>query len=99
MTIVPDMVGAGASVRVVDPQGRREGEALLPGVEWASDAYAAAAGADALVILTEWNEFRALDLGRIAAGMRSPRMADLRNIYSERDAKAAGFETYVAVGR
>ena len=99
LTIVPAMVGAGASVRVVDPQGRREGEALLPGVEWASDAYAAAAGADALVILTEWNEFRALDLGRLAAGMRSPRMADLRNIYSERDAKAAGFETYVAVGR
>ena len=99
LTIVPAMVGAGASVRVVDPQGRREGEALLPGVEWASDAYAAAAGADALVILTEWNEFRALDLGRIAAGMRSPRMADLRNIYSRTEVLEAGFAEYVAVGR
>ncbi len=99
LTIVPAMVGGGATVRVVDPQGRREGEALLPGVTWAADAYEAAAGADALVILTEWNEFRALDLERIAGAMRAARMADLRNIYSEKDAKAAGFESYIAVGR
>ena len=99
LTIVPAMVGGGATVRVVDPQGRREGEALLPGVTWSADAYEAAAGADALVILTEWNEFRALDLERIAGAMRAPRMADLRNIYSEKDAKAAGFESYIAVGR
>ncbi|MFV0335163.1 MAG: UDP-glucose dehydrogenase family protein [Tropicimonas sp.] len=99
LTIVPAMVGGGAQVRVIDPQGRREGEALLPGVEWAEDAYAAAAGADALVILTEWNEFRALDLGRLAGAMRTPRLADLRNIYSQKDATAAGFEAYIAVGR
>ncbi|MFA5539113.1 MAG: UDP-glucose/GDP-mannose dehydrogenase family protein [Gemmobacter sp.] len=99
LMIVPALVGAGAKVRVVDPQGRKEGEALLPGVAWATDAYEAAEGAEALVILTEWNEFRALDLARLAKSMQSPRMADLRNIYSAEDAERAGFERYVAVGR
>ncbi|WP_068108546.1 UDP-glucose dehydrogenase family protein [Tropicimonas marinistellae] len=99
LTIVPALVGGGAKVRVVDPQGKREGESLLPGVEWVEDPYDAAADADALVILTEWNEFRALDLGRIASNMAHARLADLRNIYSAEDAKTAGFEEYVAVGR
>ncbi len=99
LTIVPALVGAGATVRVTDPQGRREGEALLPGVAWVDDAYAAAADADALLILTEWNEFRALDLARLSGSMKSARMADLRNIYSEDEALAGGFETYVSVGR
>jgi len=99
LTIVPALVGGGARVRVVDPQGRREGERILPGVEWLEDPYKAAAGADALLILTEWNEFRGLDLGQIAAGMATPRMADLRNIYPVEDVEAAGFEAYVAVGR
>jgi len=99
LTIVPALVGGGAAVRVVDPQGRHEGEDLLPGVAWDSDPYAAAAGADLVVILTEWNEFRALDLARIAASMKTPRMADLRNIYSARDAEEAGFEAYASVGR
>jgi len=99
LTIVPSLVGAGAAVRVVDPQGRREGEALLPGVEWHDDPYAATEGADALVLLTEWNEFRALDLGRLAKAMRDARMADLRNVYRGPDVEAAGFVAYVAVGR
>ena len=99
LTIVPALVGGGAQVRVVDPEGRREGEALLPGVTWHDDPYAAAAEADALVILTEWNEFRALDLTRLAQGMRGKRMADLRNVYSPKDAQEAGFSDYVAVGR
>ena len=99
LTIVPAMIGGGARVRVVDPQGQAEGEALLPGVQWVDDAYRAANKADALVILTEWNEFRALDLKRLAKKMARPRMADLRNIYSARDARRAGFESYVAVGR
>ncbi len=99
LTIVPAIVGAGARVRVTDPQGRREGEALLPGVTWTDDAYSAAKGADALVIVTEWNEFRALDLRRIAKSMAAPRMADLRNIYSREDAEEAGFSDYVSVGR
>ena len=99
LTIVPALVGGGAKVRVVDPQGLREGEALLPGVQWVDDPYKAAQNADVLVLLTEWNEFRALDLKRMAKKMATPRMADLRNIYSPRDAKRAGFEAYVAVGR
>ena len=99
LTIVPALVGNGAKVRVVDPQGRREGEQLLPGVDWLDDAYAAATDAHVVVVLTEWNEFRALDLPRLAGAMKAPRMADLRNIYSPRDAKAAGFEAYTCVGR
>ncbi|PKP74414.1 MAG: UDP-glucose 6-dehydrogenase [Alphaproteobacteria bacterium HGW-Alphaproteobacteria-6] len=99
LTIVPALVGGGARVRVVDPQGRREGEPLLPGVSWLEDAYDAAEGADVVVILTEWNEFRALDLARLAAAMAVPRMADLRNVYSAADAQAAGFQAYAGVGR
>jgi UDPglucose 6-dehydrogenase len=99
LTIVPALVGAGAKVRVADPQGRREGEALLPGVRWVENAYQAAQGADVLVILTEWNEFRALDLPRIARKMATPRLADLRNIYSPDEAREAGFTAYAGVGR
>ncbi|WP_299775281.1 UDP-glucose/GDP-mannose dehydrogenase family protein [uncultured Tateyamaria sp.] len=99
LTIVPALIGAGAKVRVTDPQGRHEGEALLPGVHWAEDAYKAAQNADLLVILTEWNEFRALDLKKLARRMTTPHMADLRNVYSAADAKGAGFTAYDSVGR
>ncbi len=99
LTIVPALVGGGAKVRVVDPQGEREGAALLPGATWMDNPYGAANNADLLVILTEWNEFRALDLKKLAKKMASPRLADLRNIYSPKDAKRAGFEAYGAVGR
>jgi UDPglucose 6-dehydrogenase len=99
LTIVPALIGAGARVRVVDPQGQREGMDLLPGVNWFDDAYKAAQNADAVVILTEWNEFRALNLKRLAKRMAYPALADLRNIYSARDAKRAGFARYVSVGR
>ncbi|MBY6201659.1 UDP-glucose/GDP-mannose dehydrogenase family protein [Maritalea mobilis] len=99
LTIVPSLVGGGAKVRVVDPQGQREGEDLLPGVQWMDDPYKAANKADVVVLLTEWNEFRALDLKKMAKKMTTARMADLRNIYSPRDAKRAGFEAYVGVGR
>ncbi|MCB5409554.1 UDP-glucose dehydrogenase family protein [Pseudogemmobacter faecipullorum] len=99
LTVVPALIGQGAEVRVVDPQGRREGQALLPGVIWQSDPYQAALGADVLVILTEWNEFRALDLRRLAEAMRQARMADLRNIYSAETVLAAGFDAYDGVGR
>lgn len=99
LTIVPALVGGGAKVRVIDPQGKHEGEALLPGVTWCEDVYAAAEGADLLVLLTEWNAFRALDLKRMAASMRAPKLADLRNIYSAMDARSAGFEAYASVGR
>jgi UDPglucose 6-dehydrogenase len=99
LTIVPALVGGGAKLRVCDPQGQREGEALLPGVKWVDTPYQAAQGADLVVLLTEWNEFRAMDLEKLAKKMQLPRMADLRNIYSEDEAKAAGFEIYTAVGR
>lgn len=99
LTIIPSLVGNGAKVRVVDPQGKREGEALLPGVNWVEDAYKATQKADAVVILTEWNEFRALDLKRMAKRMAKPAMADLRNIYTSKDAKRAGFTSYVSIGR
>lgn len=99
LTIIPALVGGGAKVRVTDPQGHHEGEALLPGVNWVEDAYKASRNADLVVILTEWNEFRGLDLSRMAKNMATPRMADLRNIYSTKDAKRAGFEAYVSIGR
>ena len=99
LTIVPALIGNGAKVRVVDPQGRREGEALLPGAVWESDPYGAADGADAVVILTEWNEFRALDLRRLAGNGGNRVMADLRNVYASADALAAGFAAYAGVGR
>ena len=99
LTIVPALVGAGAKVRVVDPQGFREGEELLHGVNSVDDAYKAAQNADAVVILTEWNEFRALDLKRMAKRMATPVMADLRNVYSQKDAKRAGFTAYTSIGR
>ncbi|WP_316016123.1 UDP-glucose/GDP-mannose dehydrogenase family protein [Roseobacter sp. HKCCA0434] len=98
LTIVPALVGAGAEVVVTDPEGEKEGAALLPGVTWAEDAYAAADGADALVILTEWNQFRALDLARIADVMRGDRVADLRNIYTAAEMAAAGL-VLTGVGR
>ncbi|MGF1552932.1 MAG: UDP-glucose dehydrogenase family protein [Paracoccaceae bacterium] len=98
LTVVPALVGGGATVRVIDPQGRKEGEHLLHNVEWHDDPYAAAEGADAIVILTEWNEFRALDLKRLAGAMAEARMIDLRNVYQPEDAREAGF-AYVSVGR
>ena len=100
LTMIPALIGAGAVVRVCDPQGQREGLALLPGVQiWAEDAYDAAKGADVVVLMTEWNEFRALDLVRLAAGMARPHMVDLRNIYSGGQVLEAGFASYASVGR
>jgi UDPglucose 6-dehydrogenase len=99
LTIIPALVGAGAKVRATDPQGQHEGEALLPGVNWVENPYQAATGADLLVVLTEWNEFRGLDLPRLAREMASPQMADLRNVYDRAEVLKAGFARYVGVGR
>ncbi len=99
LTIIPALVGAGARVRVTDPQGQHEGEALLPGVKWVENPYQAAAGADILVMLTEWNEFRGLDLAKLARKMATPHLADLRNVYDRDEVMAAGFVRYVGVGR
>lgn len=99
LTIVPALVGGGAKVRLCDPQGQHEGEALLPGVDWQDDPYQASKDAELIVLLTEWNEFRALDLQQIAEGMVRPAMADLRNIYNASVARDAGFVAYESVGR
>lgn len=99
LTIVPALVGAGAKVRVTDPQGQHEGEALLPGVKWVDNPYQAANDADLVVLLTEWNEFRGLDLAKLARKMATPQMADLRNIYDRTEVMEAGFTAYVGIGR
>ncbi len=99
LDIVPALIGGGATVTVVDPEGYKEGHKLLPGVIWEEDAYSACEGADLVVILTEWNAFRALDLSRIAASMRTPKLADLRNLYASKMARDAGFAAYASVGR
>ena len=99
LTIIPALVGAGARVRVSDPQGRHEGEALLPGVKWVENPYQAANDADLVVLLTEWNEFRGLDLAKLARKMATPQMADLRNIYDRDEVMEAGFTAYVGIGR
>lgn len=98
LTIVPALIGSGATVTVCDPQGRKEGEALLPGALWVEDPYDAARDADAVVVLTEWNMFRGIDLARLRAAMAGSAMIDLRNIYRPVEARAAGF-SYVSVGR
>jgi UDPglucose 6-dehydrogenase len=99
LTIVPALVGGGAKVRVSDPQGRHEGEALLPGVKWVENPYQAVNDADLVVLLTEWNEFRGLDLEKLARKMATPQMADLRNIYDPVEVREAGFTAYVGIGR
>lgn len=98
LEIVPALRRAGATVRVYDPEGMNEARGLLDGVTWCDDAYGAMEGADALVIVTEWNEFRALDLDRVRALLASPVLVDLRNIYDAAEMAAAGFD-YRSVGR
>jgi UDPglucose 6-dehydrogenase len=98
LVIVPALREAGAQIALCDPQGRKEGEGPLGEAEWVGRPYEAAEGADILVLITEWNEFRALDLERIRASMRGDLMVDLRNVYLPSEARAAGF-TYVSVGR
>lgn len=98
LVIVPGLVMQGAHVVVYDPVGRHEAEALLSGVSWANDPYEAMQGAHAVVILTEWNEFRALDFEYMGTLMNEKTLIDLRNIYKPQDIAAAGFY-YVSVGR
>jgi UDPglucose 6-dehydrogenase len=98
LDIVPALQKAGATVRAFDPQGMAEAKKLLAGIAWCGDAYEAMQGADALAIVTEWNEFRALDLDRARTLMRQPILIDLRNIYRPADLAEAGFR-YASVGR
>ena len=98
LDIVPMLREAGAGIVVCDPKGRKEGEAMLGPVTWVDQPYDAAEGADVLVLMTEWNEFRALDLRRLFDRMAGDVMVDLRNVYVPADARAAGFR-YSSVGR
>ena len=98
LVIIPALLDRGARVTAFDPAGMDEARRQLDGVDWRDDAYAAMAGADALVILTEWNEFRALDLDRVKQAMATPLMIDLRNVYDPETMAEAGFR-YVCVGR
>ena len=98
LEIIPALQAAGATVRAFDPEGMEEARALLDNVVWCTDAYDAMKDAHALAILTEWNEFRALDLGRAKSLLQEPVLVDLRNIYDPLEMKAAGFN-YSSVGR
>ncbi|HXQ69291.1 MAG TPA: UDP binding domain-containing protein, partial [Pyrinomonadaceae bacterium] len=96
--IIHSLIADGAKVRAYDPVAMDEAKKILSEIEYADDEYAAVSGADALVFVTEWNQFRALDLARIRDLMTTPKVADLRNIYDPEDMKELGFE-YVGVGR
>jgi UDPglucose 6-dehydrogenase len=98
LSILPRLREAGATIRAFDPEGMTEAKKLLPDVEYCDDAYSALDGADALVLLTEWNEFRALDLARVKRLLRTPTMIDLRNVYQPQDVADAGI-TYQCIGR
>ena len=98
LEILPRLMAAGARVRAFDPEGMGEAERLMPEPVYCQDAYQAMDGADALVLLTEWNEFRALDLGRVKGLLANPLVIDLRNIYQPQEMADAGLG-YVSIGR
>ena len=98
LDIIPALQGAGAKVRAYDPAGMEAAKRLLDGVVWCDGVYETMEGADALVIVTEWNAFRALDLARVKRLMKAPVMIDLRNIYDPAEMSAAGFR-YASIGR
>jgi UDPglucose 6-dehydrogenase len=96
--LINGLLAGGAKVTAFDPVGREQAEPLLPGVSFVKSAEEAADGADAVVIVTEWDEFRALDLGEMAGRMRGNMLVDLRNIYDKADAEEAGL-AYRGIGR
>lgn len=100
LVILPELIARGAKIRTYDPQGMKEAKHLLPQPEiaWFDNTYATLEGADALVILTEWNEFRSLDLTRVKSLLTAPVMVDLRNIYKLDEMHRAGFR-YTSIGR
>jgi UDPglucose 6-dehydrogenase len=98
LEIINGLTAQGAHVCAYDPVAMSEAKKTLPAIEYAADEYAAVSGADALVFVTEWNQFRALDMARIRDLMKSPKIADLRNIYDPTDMRELGFD-YVGVGR
>jgi UDPglucose 6-dehydrogenase len=99
LVIVPELLKAGATIRTYDPHGMKEAAKILSGnITWCEDAYEAMEEADGVVILTEWNEFRSLDLKKVKTLLRTPLVVDLRNIYKRQDMMVNGFH-YVSIGR
>jgi UDPglucose 6-dehydrogenase len=98
VAIITALQDAGAKVRAYDPQGMSQARTILPSIAYAEDAYRCMEGADALVIMTEWEAFRGLDLDRVKALLKRPIVVDLRNIYRPEEMARHGF-TYVSVGR
>ena len=98
LDIIPMLQDGGATVRAFDPEGMVEAKPMLDGVEWCEDAYATMDGADVLVIITEWNAFRGLDMDRVKSLLKAPVLVDLRNIYEPHEMVEAGFE-YSCIGR
>ena len=96
--IIHTLIERGAVVRAFDPVAMDEAKHYINGLEYAEDEYDAIKDADVLVIVTEWNQFRALDMAKVKSLLRSPKIADLRNIYEPEDMRELGFE-YVGVGR
>jgi UDPglucose 6-dehydrogenase len=96
--LINSLLEGGAEVRAFDPVAHEQAEKVLTGITFSPDAYAAANDADALVIVTEWDEFRALDLDKLGRAMRGKVLVDLRNVYSRDEAEEAGL-AYVGVGR
>ena len=86
-----------AEIRIFDPQGKRAGKHLIKNVNWVDSSQEAVCESDLVIILTEWNEFRALDLKKMSSLMRSAYMADLRNIYTEKEVLECGFKKYISV--
>jgi len=97
LVILPYLQQAGARIRAFDPEGHKEAAKHLE-LNYAADTYEALEGADGVVILTEWNEFRALDFARVKAALKTPLMVDLRNIYRPAQMAEQGFR-YISVGR
>jgi UDPglucose 6-dehydrogenase len=98
LDIVPALQAAGARIVAFDPEGMTEAGRMIPGIAFAKTAYEAATGADVLVVITEWHEFRGLDPRRLKEAMRKPRIVDLRNIFDPEEMRGLGF-AYEGVGR
>ena len=96
--IINDLQESGARIRAYDPAAMESARRVLSAVEYCEDEYEAASGSDALVVVTEWNQFRRLDIDRLKEAMREPNIIDLRNIYEPETIRAAGFK-YLGMGR
>jgi UDPglucose 6-dehydrogenase len=98
LDVVPALIAAGATVRAYDPEAMDEAAKLLDGLIYCETAFDTIEGADAMVVMTEWNEFRGLNLKRVKAALKSPVVVDLRNVYEPREMKDHGFD-YSCIGR